>query len=266
MAVLHVNYYSPALKNNTDLMIFIPTPQCGEPEASVSGSAVYGSSKFPVLYLLHGTFGDYTDWLRLTGIERMAQKHRVMLVMPSARNDFYCDAKDGPAWEQYFLSELPEFILNTFPASPDREKNYIGGISLGGYGAFRFAMLAPEKFSRAASFSGTIDMDAFGKLTREGCFPDPYNWRTLYGNEGTSLPEEKDIFFLYKKQAQSGKKMPSLFMTVGKEDALYASSVKAASRLRDEGADLLFTDDPGIHDWDFWDSQIEKMSDWLFNG
>ena len=87
MALVHLNFNSKYLSGNTDVNILLP--DCSgkqEPDA------FYGSGKkYPVLWLLHGTFGDYSDWLRKSNVELYAAEKNLMVVMPSAQNADYAN-------------------------------------------------------------------------------------------------------------------------------------------------------------------------------
>ena len=69
MALIHLNVFSEKLNRNTDLNIVIPA------DTKLSGRS------YPVLYLLHGTYGDYTDWIRKSNVERYAQECGMAVVM-----------------------------------------------------------------------------------------------------------------------------------------------------------------------------------------
>ena len=83
MALLHLNYMSMTLRGNTDVNIILPDCE-GEPKTFYESGV-----KYPVLWLLHGTFGDYTDWVRMTSIERYAKDKKIVVVMPSSLNSMY---------------------------------------------------------------------------------------------------------------------------------------------------------------------------------
>ena len=70
MALIHLNFDSKYLSGSTDVNILLP--DCAR---SQEPAAFYGSGKkYPVLWLLHGTFGDYSDWLRKTNVEPACQR------------------------------------------------------------------------------------------------------------------------------------------------------------------------------------------------
>ena len=116
MANIHCNYYSNALQLNTDINVVIPTPNSDELMNHKDTSYWREGAKYQVLYLLHGTYGDYSDWCHLTSIEKYAQNHKIMVVMPSVANSFYQDMVYGPAYLTFLTEELPEYLGRLFPA------------------------------------------------------------------------------------------------------------------------------------------------------
>ncbi len=58
----------------------------------------------------------------------------------------------------YISEEVPAIARHFFPLSGDRNKNYVAGLSMGGYGAFKLALTYPERYAAAASLSGALDV------------------------------------------------------------------------------------------------------------
>ena len=130
MALIHMNFNSKYLSGNTDVNILLP--DCSgkqEPDA------FYGSGKkYPVLWLLHGTFGDYSDWLRKSNVELYAAEKNLMVVMPSAQNADYANWPGfgiGYHAYDYLTEELMPLVYGWLPASDKREDNFIAGLSMG---------------------------------------------------------------------------------------------------------------------------------------
>ena len=87
MALMHLNFNSACLSGSTDVNIILPDlPRGVDPKEFYTGD-----KKYPVLWLLHGTFGDYTDWVRKTNIELYAAEKDLIVVMPSAHNTDYAN-------------------------------------------------------------------------------------------------------------------------------------------------------------------------------
>ena len=45
------------------------------------------ADRFPVVYLLHGSGGDYTDWTANSHIGKLADRYHVILVMPDGGHE-----------------------------------------------------------------------------------------------------------------------------------------------------------------------------------
>ena len=128
----------------------------------------YGSGKkYKVLWLLHGTFGDHTDWIRKSNIELYACEKDLIVVMPSALNSNYAEwAKFSIGFDMYhyLTEELMPLVYNWFPASDKREDNFIAGLSMGGRGTLVYALNHPEKFAAAGWRSILLRMKTPGAL------------------------------------------------------------------------------------------------------
>ncbi|MFI0822049.1 alpha/beta hydrolase [Streptomyces sp. NPDC021098] len=117
-------------------------------------------ASWPVLYLLHGGYGDYLDWTRHSDIARLTRERDVLVVMPDGGElGFYTDwwargAGNKPGWETFHLVELAQILVRGLHATGRRA---IAGLSMGGFGAMAYAARHPGFFRAAASFSGTLD-------------------------------------------------------------------------------------------------------------
>ena len=81
MAYIKTHFFSTALCFGTDINVFIPTPDADELLTGKKNDYFVPGVKYQVLYLLHGAYGDYTDWLHLTSIERYAQDHKLAVII-----------------------------------------------------------------------------------------------------------------------------------------------------------------------------------------
>lgn len=72
----------------------------GRCRAGKKGETFGKNKKYQTLYLLHGFTGDHLSYLRTSKIERYADEHQIMVVMPSVYNSAYTDMKYGL---DYFL-------------------------------------------------------------------------------------------------------------------------------------------------------------------
>ena len=80
MAYLQLNFESQCLQGNTAISVILPDKTRG-----LTPREFYSQEKkYKGLWLLHGTFGDHSDWIRKSNIELYACERDLIVVMPSA--------------------------------------------------------------------------------------------------------------------------------------------------------------------------------------
>ena len=269
MAFIHLNYYSHKLHYQTDLNVTIPIPD-GDDDVLGGEMPEYfpAGKKYQVLYLLHGTCGDCYDWLIKTNVERLAQKHRLALVMPSCQNTFFLNMDSGPDYLDFLIKELPEFITGMFPISKKREDTFIAGISMGGYGAWHAALAAPDRFEAAASLSGVLEFPAgefIEPVIRNGR-DDIWPFRAMLGRKRVDeiLADTKfHLLSRIEELQEKGGRVPKLFMTVGTEDFTYKSNQAVREQLDKRNVSCIYTEGSGSHNWFYWNEHLPEILDWL---
>lgn len=90
------------------------------------------------LYLLHGLRQNADAWQRMSSAERFANYYGYALIMPDAQRSFYTDMAHGPRFFTYLTEELPEIMQAMFKIPADPAHTYVGGLSMGGYGALKW--------------------------------------------------------------------------------------------------------------------------------
>ncbi len=88
MAFLQCNFYSQVLHSNVVIGVILPSPESSEVLSHGDSGYFQPGILYQTLYLFHGAYGDYSDWMRFTSIERYAQKHKIAVVMPSVQTAF----------------------------------------------------------------------------------------------------------------------------------------------------------------------------------
>ncbi len=249
MANISCHFNSAVLELNTQLEIIIPDD-------------IKENEKIKVLYLLHGYFGNHTDWTRMSSIERYISKYRVAVVMPSVNNSYYTDMVYGLNYFTYMTEELPRFIENTFPVSKQREDHYVCGLSMGGYGALKMALTYPNKYKMAASLSGALNLDHIQTLSmtngRKSQFEATFGTKPVKGTHD-------DLKYLLSQMPKKDKESLNIFVGCGTEDFLYHDNVDFVSFLKEQKVNCTYVESSGAHDWAFWDSYIQKVIQWMFN-
>ncbi|MBB5888582.1 alpha/beta hydrolase [Lactovum miscens] len=248
MAILKIEYYSEVLGMNRPVNVIYP-------EAAKTG--VKDAKDIPVIYLLHGMSGNENAWLNRSGIDRLVRKTNVALVMPSTDLGWYSNTKYGMNYFDAIAQELPRVIHNFFPSlSTKREKNFIVGLSMGGYGAFKLALLT-DKFSCAASLSGALSFD----FQEDLIFEENENyWSGIFGSKTEfDLSETNNL----QNLARNSKERPKLYAWCGAQDFLFEVNNVVTKELKNLGYDITYEISEGIHDWYYWTQKIDRILDWL---
>src|SRR5215470_6112654 len=112
----------------------------------------------PVLYLLHGLDGDYTDWDTITRLEKYAKNLPIIIAMPDADDSWYTNSATVPAdkFEDYIAKDFVSEVDSRFRTIRDRRGRAIAGLSMGGYGSLKFS-LKSQLFAFAGSLSGALN-------------------------------------------------------------------------------------------------------------
>lgn len=242
MALLRVEYASKALEMSTSFQVFLPD------EGDLS--------QVKVIYLLHGLTDNCTGWTRYTSCERYARKWGVALVMPEVQRSFYIDGVYGLKYFTYVSQELPKACQRMFGLSADRDKNYVMGLSMGGYGALKCALTYPENYAGCGSFSGVADLKAF--MSRQAVPMRDWEFTALLG-EGHVVGPENDLSHLAKQV----KDPPAIYISCGEQDPHYPSNCAFDALLTELGIDHRYDHRVGNHSWDFWDRSIQDCMDYL---
>ncbi|MBQ9611929.1 MAG: esterase family protein [Lachnospiraceae bacterium] len=262
---LSCHYFSFVLGRNVEVNVIVPTPEGNEQITAEGKEARYDyENGLPVVYLLHGAYGDNNSWMRFSSVERALQAHNCIGVMAGVENSFYQDMVHGSKYYTFMTEELPAYITRIFPASKKREDTYIAGFSMGGYGAWYLALSRPDLYAKSASMSGALDIAALYESAKEGAVESPFAWRDIFGHLTDHLAgTDRDLFTLYERDRATGL-VPKLYQSCGDKDFLFELNQKAHKRLTDLGADITYYEAPGhMHNWDFWDQDIKRILDWF---
>ena len=240
MAFLRVEYFSKTLQMTTSFQAVLPD------EGKLKDAKV--------IYLLHGLSDNCTNWMRFTACERYAREFGTALIMPEVQRGFYIDGVYSLDYFTYVSQELPQAVHRMFGLSLQREKSYVMGLSMGGFGALKCALTYPKRYAGCGSFSGVTDLNATSR--RDGALR-AWEFDALLGI-GKQPGRENDLFALAQK-----KDLPPIYLSCGEQDALYPMNVEFAAHLQKNSAVYRFDHRPGNHTWDFWDQSLHDCMQWL---
>lgn len=261
MALIQVNLFSQALMRTVPVNVVLPVDKMTMP-----GQPKREEKPFQTLYLLHGVFGSYIDWVSGTRIQRFSEEHDLCVVMPSGDNAFYVDQPAGNNFYGEFVGrELVELTRKMFPLSRKREDTFIGGLSMGGFGALRNGLKYSDTFGGIVGLSSACHLEDMAARTENPGFmlENKSYAEACFGDLSKLLESDMNPKYLARQLHTDGKPFPKIYMACGDRDDLLPANVEMVSFLREQGADVTFEIGPGSHDWDFWDSYIQKAIAWL---
>jgi S-formylglutathione hydrolase FrmB len=254
MALIRCDFFSESLALGTSMTVLLP--QSPGAQIGVTGGPADGPP--PVLYLLHGLTDDDTAWTRFTSIERYAAAKGLAVVMPQVHRSFYADEAYGMRFWTFLAEELPEVVAGFFRVSTARADTFVAGLSMGGYGAMKWALRQPERFAAAATLSGALDVAA---MQREDTRPHVRELmpRVFGDRELAGGPDD----LLHLVATADPAALPRLMLRCGTEDHLLAHNERFVRACAASGVTLDSAFGPGAHEWGYWDTQIRTVIDWL---
>ncbi len=249
MAHITLNIFSESLGMQTSVEVVIPQ-RSTQGEIGTNNKKKIGEYK--CLYLLHGLSDDETIWMRRTSIERYASEYGIAVVMPNGAKSFYSDTKYGMKYYTYIAKELPCIIEDMFNISSKREDRYIGGLSMGGYGALKIALTEDGRYNAAFALSPVADIRR------------PNFAGIVWANLGDPVPDDADLFYLATAHNSDTLK-PRLYMTIGTKDSMYADSVRLDKHISSLDYDYTYVETDGDHSWYLWDKTVQTAIKWMLN-
>ena len=260
MAVGTFDFFSDCLRRNTTFRIILPNE-----EDVREGSA---KEHMKTLILLHGYCGGCNEWLWYGNAVDMAQKYHLCIVLPTGENSFYLDGKEtGRQYATYIGRELLQYVRKTFGLSERREDTFIGGFSMGGFGAIHTALQFADTFEAAIGLSSALIVHGInGMKPGEGNEVANYDYyKLMFGNldsleESNANPEK-----LVCELKERGEELPRFYLACGEQDFLLQPNRDFAAFLQAYGVDFCYFEGPGEHNFDYWNKHLEPGIQWILN-
>ena len=220
------------------------------------------TTRYPVLYLLHGLTGHYNDWISRTNVADYAAEYRIIVVMPEGNDSWYTDSATVTTdkYESYILNELLPDVQQRYRTIEARYARSIAGLSMGGYGAIKFGLKTPSTFVFAASMSG-----AFGatRLSEKEIGASLWgNSLKLFGPVGGETRIGNDLFEIINKLAPARvSSLPYFYFDCGTEDSplIFPFNRELSALMLEKKIPHEFRQLPGDHSWGYWDRQVQEI-------
>jgi putative tributyrin esterase len=213
-------------------------------------------SRFPVLYLLHGLYGNYQNWDANTGLENYARNLRLLIVMPDADDSWYSNSATVPRdkFEDYIVKDLISEIDDKYRTIPKRHARAVAGLSMGGYGAVKLALQCPGLFAFAGSLSGALNaaqnLDTLRPQFRTKLLE-------VFGNDGTPTRSENDVFLLLNAPHETP--YPYFYLACGTTDFFLDTNRAFVLQLSSRKIAYEYHETAGGHTWEYWDKALRPM-------
>jgi S-formylglutathione hydrolase FrmB len=207
---------------------------------------------FPVVYLLHGYDGWYSNWIiRVPQLKDYADQYNLVIVCPDGgKSSWYFDSPvdSSMKYETYIGKEIPEYIDAHYRTIKDRKARAITGLSMGGHGALFLAFRHAETFGACGSMSGAVDLNysrnKFDIIKRIG---DTINYADNWKNYMVMTVIEN-----YPKDSLA------IVVDCGIQDPLYfEANQKMHERMLKLKIPHDYTERPGKHEWAYWRNSIQ---------
>lgn len=252
MAILHLNFRSDSIARSVYPIVFLPD------------APGRGDKPFQTLYFLHGYTGGGLETSMFSNFLMYSLMYDLAIVLIDGENSFYVDDEQrGALFSRYAGQEIVEVTRELLPLSRERKNTFIGGISMGGYGAMVNGLRFQENFSKIAVMS-----PALGLVSPED--RDGPNNPIVRGELLATVGSAEQYYGTYKdveaaaEQAARDGSMPRLFMSVGEQDALVK---KAFNRFTEKmtalNAPLTVWKAEGGHDHVFWKNSLTPLCEFL---
>jgi len=209
-------------------------------------------SKYPLVFLLHGWAGSSYDWKVNYDIQKLADKYKMIIVLPDGYYDsWYVNSnnKNDLQYETAFWKRVVPYIESKYRI--DEKNRFITGLSMGGHGAISYYLKKAGYFRAAGAMSGILDITKFsakwGIKKRLG----------EYSKNKTAWERNSALHLL--KNYKGKKENLKIFIACGKGDFAYSVNTAFAKEANAKKVPILNLADKGTHNWDYWTSHIDRQ-------
>jgi S-formylglutathione hydrolase FrmB len=242
---------SRILKHSVHYCVYLPA-------SYDSGATKDPAQKYPVLYFLHGlgdneqTLFNSGGWTLLDDLRRQHKMGEFLIVAPEGGRTFYINSADGSVrYSDFFLQEFVPLIEAKYRISKGRNNRAISGISMGGYGALRFAFAHPEMFSAVSAQSAALITESPQELdtaSRSGA-PMGKMLAAVFGSPIEVAHWKENSPFILAGRNQTALRRLAIYFNCGEDDNYRFEKGAAAlhEQLQKQGVKHEYHPYPGDH-------------------
>lgn len=238
--------------NNVQLLTVHASSVGGRRDISLY-NAYSEARDIPIVFLLHGVYGNHWVWMHLGGVHEVYERLRkesglseMLLVMPSDGGFYggsaYLPLKEGGDYDAWIVDDALNAVIETIECVSSESRVYISGLSMGGYGALRLGAKYPETFNGVSGHSSITSLSEMPIFVKEPL--------SLY--ECDNENESSIVYWMEKHRTQ----LPPMRFDCGKDDELYEGNIAFQKQLVDLGFSHEFSVHEGAHSWDYWNEHV----------
>jgi len=242
----HITVKSKHLKGRGDISVYVPS----------------GDHKdLPITILLHGVYGSHWIWSQKTGIHLKMEEwiqnkeiHPMIIAMPS--DGLWGDgsgymAHGSQDFEKWIVQDVTQAIIELIPQASAESRFCIAGLSMGGFGALRIGMKYGDLFSAVSGHSSITVLEEMKLFVEE----------TL---DAYAQLDKKDES-IYQTVLKYRDKLPPFRFDCGVDDVLISGNRKLHEQLKKEQINHLYKENPGKHEWVYWETHIKETIEFFDN-
>ena len=248
MAYLQFNVRSEAIHQCIDVEVALPA-FTGLPEPP---------QPYKTLYFLADHGRGAKETFTFLNIQLRALLEDIAIVTVAGDKSFYIDKPELDENSSEFVSrELPELTRSLLPLSLKKEETWIGGISMGGYGALYNGLRHPDVFGKIIAISPVIDPISLADSSESPMSKEKV--KLLFGEYDVYKETDKNIIKVLCDKAEIGEKIPEIFFRCGREDRLVWEQARTFLRAADRcGISLDYAETHGGHDLLYWGEMFSE--------
>jgi putative tributyrin esterase len=241
------------------------------------------TQRYPVLYLLHGFSGNYTQWFRF-GAAEAAKNRPLILVMPDGGNSWWINwagSEEGQknAWEDYLTKDLIAHVDATYRTIAERRGRALCGLSMGGYGALVVGLRHADLYGAIGSSSGALLFarqsaeriargESLRPTTPPAAEPNPQVPTPGFSSQAERTPRgvpftgpedcaARDPFQLVL--ATPRDKLPHIYLDCGTDDPFLPATRSFLELLVKHDIPCTYSQSPGEHRGEYWRREVYPL-------
>jgi S-formylglutathione hydrolase FrmB len=208
------------------------------------------NKKFPVLYLLHGYSGNYSNWItKVPELKTYSNTYQMLIVCPDGDYDsWYFDSPidSSSRYETYISKEVVSYIDSHYHSIADVAHRAITGLSMGGHGALFLAFRHTDIFGAAGSLSGGVDLnESKGKYNVAKKIGDTINYANNW--------QKFSVLNLIENYKNTALK---IIFDCGNKDIFIKGNRRLHQKMLLLNIPHDFIERPGEHNWNYWKNSI----------